>query len=75
MGYIVVLEFILTRLRECSDKDRMVLWRDKGDCVETELGRHDGRNDKSGLVIRRKSPRPSLASPEKSGYYTVSHDD
>jgi len=48
MGYIVVLEFILTRLRECSDKDGMVLWRDKGDRVETELGRHDGRNDKPG---------------------------
>ena len=50
MRDVVVLEFILA-LNERPYEDGMVLGRNEGDCIEPQLGRHDGESEVLTVVL------------------------
>ena len=47
---VVVLEFILA-LNERPYEDGMVLGRNEGDCIEPQLGRHDGESEALTVML------------------------
>lgn len=42
MGDVVIFDCTLVLLRESSNEDGVVLWRDERDRIQLERGRHDG---------------------------------